>query len=117
MTKAADALECSPAKRPRLAPLLERCGLATKALGSSGGEPQTAADCRRLCLQLLERIELQREVTRLIDESGTLRQEMERKQADVKVLEAKVRARQLLEEVRTQVDHALTDVNNLEEGS
>mmetsp|Transcript_34619 Transcript_34619/g.62774 ORF Transcript_34619/g.62774 Transcript_34619/m.62774 type:complete len:119 (+) Transcript_34619:42-398(+) len=107
------------AKRRKLEPLLEECGLGKEAnlsqtlagqegSGSrSSGRALTAEQCKSLCLKLLERVELQKETSKLWSERDELVELLRRKRAEVEMLEAKLRARQLLEDVRQRLGQLL----------
>eukprot|EP00930_Biecheleria_cincta_P066239 TRINITY_DN52308_c0_g1_i1.p1 TRINITY_DN52308_c0_g1~~TRINITY_DN52308_c0_g1_i1.p1 ORF type:complete len:115 (+),score=31.01 TRINITY_DN52308_c0_g1_i1:53-397(+) len=103
-------------KRRKLEPLLELCGLgkeanlsqtlATQQGSGSGSRDLTAPQCQKLCAHLAEGVELQRELAELELEHGSLEKDLREKQAEADLLQAKLRARQLLESVRTQLQKA-----------
>eukprot|EP00927_Polykrikos_kofoidii_P056222 TRINITY_DN50388_c0_g1_i1.p1 TRINITY_DN50388_c0_g1~~TRINITY_DN50388_c0_g1_i1.p1 ORF type:complete len:175 (+),score=23.70 TRINITY_DN50388_c0_g1_i1:79-603(+) len=83
----------SPAKRPRLAALLDACGLKPSQSETISGLPKTIEECQRLCFVMVERIELQRDIRRRAELNRKLHKQLAEKQAEVRALRAKLKTR------------------------
>ncbi|CAJ1460931.1 unnamed protein product [Effrenium voratum] len=93
------------ARKRKLMAQLELCGLdkeANRLMTEKSSSALVADQCQKLCDQLLRQVELQQELSRLMDEEETLHSEISKRLADAQDLEGKLMAKELLMRLRTE---------------